>query len=233
MIKTLSAILSILIVTHLSCFKLFAVNTPDVEAFYLCSMGDVQRTIVKDSNRDGVYDTYTVKWCNGDINTYPIYAIGDIRRWPPMGIPTRDIIQTNMDDRVFCERYFSFSGQVAVSWFTKIAGKDTVFFYDYDPQSQMMTGVDDYESRNITFKTLPNPAKDDVQISYKLKTSGWVTIVLYNEIGVIVDTIEESYKYQGDYNLVYSLSNLPSGHYFITVKLGIDEIFTKQLIIVK
>ena len=78
----------------------------DIEANYDCAVTEIEYTIVKDTDRDGVYDTYVVKWCNNTIDTYPICALGDIRRWPPTGIPTRDIIQTDFDQRILVEEYY-------------------------------------------------------------------------------------------------------------------------------
>ncbi|MFC2131033.1 hypothetical protein ACFLSQ_06325 [Bacteroidota bacterium] len=232
MMRTLY-ILTLLFFTQAGNQFLFSTITPDVEAVYDCRNVEIDFTIVKDTDNDGVYDTYVVRWCNETIDTYPICAIGDIRRWPPTGIPTRDIVQTNQEQKIFIELYNGIGVQNLLCWFIKPEGIDTVYYYDNRFEMQFMTDVDEYSSPNISFKTTPNPANNYIELAYSIEKNGWVTISLYNEIGIIVDIIDESYKYSGDYNMIYRLDKVPSGKYFLTVKLGIDEIFTRQIVIIK
>jgi hypothetical protein len=89
----------------LSSISLFAQAASIVEANYSCRTGDIQKTIVSDINSDGIYDTYTVEWCDGSAYVYPICAIGDIRRWPPRGIPTREITSSDGTVKSFTETY--------------------------------------------------------------------------------------------------------------------------------
>lgn len=232
MVKKLKYIVLIIFATQLP-HTLFAQQKAEVIADYYCRNSDVTQTVVRDSNGDGIYDTYTVLWCNGNTNTYPIMAIGDIRKWPPSGIPTREVLSSNQNNRTLVEAYFTNSNNVIFCWFVRLESCDTVFYYDNRPKLELMTEVSDYISNSIQFKVLPNPAKDYVEINYSLNQNGWVTITLYNEIGIIADVIEEKYKKEGTYNFIYNLKYLSSGKYFMTVKLGMDEIFTRQIVIVK
>jgi len=229
LIKFLLAITFILQLTS----QLFAQKKFDVIADYACRNSDVSMTVVKDLNADGVYDTYSIYWCNGNVSNHPIFAIGDIRKWPPSGIPTRDIISSNQNTNSLTEAYFTMNTNLIYNWFVKYSNNDTVYYYDNIQDLKIISDVNGYTSENIDFNVAPNPAKEYFEFDYSLKQSGWVTISLYNEIGIVVDVIEEIYKNEGNYNLHYILNDISSGKYYLTVKLGTDELFTRQVVIVK
>jgi len=232
MVKIIKYLLA-LIFAILTSIPMFSQQKIDVIANYNCSNYEISSTIVRDANFDGIYDTYTVNWCNGRTETYPIMAIGDIRRWPPTGIPTRDIMAASSSNNTFAESYFTMSTNIIFCWFEKQKNCDTVFYYDNNQDLGLMTDINEYSSENIEFSIAPNPANIYFDINYSLLQSGWVTIKLYNEIGILVDVIEEIYKSEGNYNIRYNLKEISSGKYFLTVKLGFDEIFTRQIIIEK
>jgi hypothetical protein len=213
-------------------YKANAELKPDVQASYSCKGSDISMTIVKDANKDGVYDTYSIVWCNGTVSTYPICAIGDIRRWPPTGIPNREIFYSDFTNKTSIEHYYGFNSFYLICWFTKYADNDTVYYYDNCNQSQFSTGVDE-NNPNLNFNMNPNPAKDIINIGYSITQSGWVSINVYNEIGVIVTNIEEKYRIPGQYNLEFRLDDLISGTYFINVKIGQDNVVTRRLVIIK
>jgi len=231
MVNLIKYTIILFIVSQLT-LHLFSQGKIDVIAQYSCNNSDVTGTIVRDTDNNGVYDTYTVTWCNGSTNSYPILAIGDIRRWPPTGIPTREIIESNQSNKTFTEAYFTMSSSIILCWFVRRDNCDTVYYYDNRPEL-MLLDVNEYQSNNILFKLMPIPANDFVAIDYTLNESSWVTITLYNEIGIAIDNIQRQFISQGSYNIRYNLNGLSSGNYFITVKLGMEEIFTKPIIIAR
>ncbi|ROL59440.1 T9SS C-terminal target domain-containing protein [Bacteroidetes/Chlorobi group bacterium ChocPot_Mid] len=220
------------LISVLMSLQLFSQGKSDVIAQYSCRNSDVTTTIVRDVNSDGVYDTYTVMWCNGSSNTYPILAIGDIRKWPPTGIPTREIIESSQTARTMTEAYFSMSSSIILCWFVRPLNCDTVYYFDNRPDLSL-TNTDEYYSDNIGFKVTPNPANEFLDINYNLTENSWVTITLYNEVGINTAEIENKMINKGNYNIHYSLKDLSSGTYFLSVKLGLNEIFTKQISIIK
>ncbi|MFH1050313.1 MAG: T9SS type A sorting domain-containing protein [bacterium] len=232
MVKLIKYFLVIIFASQ-ATFQLFSQQKLEVIAIYNCRNSDVSLTTVRDMNSDGVYDTYTIQWCNGSTNSYPILAIGDIRRWPPSGIPTREILSASQIDGSFTEAYFTMNTNLIYNWFTKYSNCDTVFYYDNNQDLKIMTDVNEYTSDNIEFMVAPNPANEYAEIDYSLKQNGWVTITIYNEIGIVVDVLEDLYKNEGTYNLHYNLRDISTGKYFLTVKLGLDEIFTKQIVVEK
>jgi hypothetical protein len=231
--KNFIKILIIIVSFQFGSQVLFAVDSPDFITEYYCSNGYVNTTIVTDSDKDGVYDTYTIMWCNTDSQTFPIRAIGDIRKWPPLGIPTREIVMVDQNAGVFSECYSNFTTRTVINWFIKYPEIDTVYFYDDDYQMSFLTDVDNYTSNNISFNISPNPASNNINFEYKVNKPGWVKILLYNEIGVIVDVIKEKYQESGLHNFIYNTNNINSGKYFITVRISENEIFTRQITIIK
>lgn len=231
MIKIIKYLVYALIAVLMS-LHLFSQGKSDVIAQYSCRNSDVTSTIVRDVNSDGIYDSYTIIWCDGTSNTYPILAIGDIRKWPPTGIPTREIIESNQTTKTMTEAYFTMSNSLILCWFVRPIDTDTVYFYD-NRQELLLTNTDVYNSENIEFKVSPNPANEFLDISYNLLENSWVTISLYNEVGIIITEIENKLTNKGNHNIQYSLKDLNSGTYFLSVKLGFNETFTKQITIIK
>ncbi len=60
----------------------------------------------------------------------------------------------------------------------------------------------------------PNPFNKGMSINYRLKTSGHVSIVLYNSIGKEVSMIDDSEKSSGNHTIVFDGSNLSDGVYY-------------------
>lgn len=62
----------------------------------------------------------------------------------------------------------------------------------------------------------PNPFSNDLSISFTLNADAKVKVEVYNAIGSLVTTLQESYSLNsGVHNLNYSTANLNSGIYFI------------------
>jgi hypothetical protein len=231
-IKNYMVLITILFV-YSSSF-LFAETATPVESSYICSNFNISTTRVTDSNSDGIYDTYTVFWCDGRVFNYPILAVGDIRRWPPRGIPTREISYSNNETRSFVETYYGINSSPIICQFIKYEAENVVYYFDnFDDRSKMISDVKDNKTLNLTIDIQPNPISDIVNINLEVKTTAWLNITLYNEIGILLDEIDNVYRHPGTYSVTKNLSNLPNGIYFITTKLGIDEILTRKIIINK
>ena len=223
-------VFSALLIVLTSSF-LFAETADPVESSY---NSNISTTRVTDSNSDGIYDTYTVSWCDGRVLTYPILAVGDIRRWPPRGIPTREITLANLETRSFVETYYGINNSPIICQFIKFEAENVVYYFDnVDDRSKMVSDVKDNKTLNLSIDIQPNPTTDLVNIDMEVKTSAWVTITLYNEIGVQLEELDNVYRHPGTYSVTRNLSNLPNGVYFITTKLGMDEILTRKIIVNK
>jgi hypothetical protein len=78
----------------------------------------------------------------------------------------------------------------------------------------------------------PNPFNAATTIVYRLPSSDFVTIDIYNIIGQKIDTLVNDYKTSGEHVTTWFSEGLPSGIYFYKLKVGdIEE--TKMLVLQK
>ena len=75
----------------------------------------------------------------------------------------------------------------------------------------------------------PNPAENEVNISYSLENSQKTVIRLLGVAGNVVDVIEVKSN-SGNNLIIMDLSNYSSGVYFLKIG-GIDSTVTKRLVI--
>jgi len=78
-------------------------------------------------------------------------------------------------------------------------------------------GVDPGESYFKT-KNYPNPFNPTTTINYTLKTSTHVKITVYDRLGREVVVLADESQSEGEYNIEFDGSNLPSGIYFYRIK---------------
>ena len=78
----------------------------------------------------------------------------------------------------------------------------------------------------------PNPFNPTTVIRYQLGTESDYTLTLFDALGRKVRTLEEGHKAAGQYQLVLTASDLPSGVYLYRLEAG-DFTDTKRMIISK
>ncbi len=78
----------------------------------------------------------------------------------------------------------------------------------------------------------PNPAKDNFTISYKIKTSKAVKIIITDIAGMEVLSINNSQQPVGDYNILVNISTLENGLYFLRFSDGIN-IEQRKIVVLK
>jgi hypothetical protein len=65
----------------------------------------------------------------------------------------------------------------------------------------------------------PNPVTtSDVNISFKIPNTGFVSLTLYNSLGIGIDELAGKIFYAGEHNIAYDLGHLSQGIYFYTLK---------------
>ena len=83
-----------------------------------------------------------------------------------------------------------------------------------------VTGVNDVESvieENDGYylsQNRPNPTNGETMIDFTIADNSFVTIDLYNSLGVKVKSIVADEYSAGNYTLTFSVGNLPQGFYF-------------------
>lgn len=94
-------------------------------------------------------------------------------------------------------------------------------------------GINEVANSNVNlFSCMPNPANNVTTISYELKNTNNVAILVTDITGRTVKTINQGTQTAGNYALDLDLSDLTSGTYFYTLKTENSQA-TKKLIIVK
>lgn len=78
----------------------------------------------------------------------------------------------------------------------------------------------------------PNPFNPTTTIPYKLDRAEEVTLKVYNTLGHEVATLVDGRQQAGSHQVTFDASNLSSGIYLYTLKVG-NEINTKKMILLK
>lgn len=101
---------------------------------------------------------------------------------------------------------------------------------EYNPNS--VKEVDNFSEYFELYQNAPNPVQTSTKISFTIKSSNFVTLKVYNQLGEEVASLVHEFMNPGTYESNFEVNNLPSGSYFYTLS---TENFTKTLpmIIVK
>jgi hypothetical protein len=83
--------------------------------------------------------------------------------------------------------------------------------------AETIIGTDPEESY-FKIKNYPNPFNPTTTINYTLKNSTYVRITVYDRLGREVAVLVDENQSEGEYNIEFDGSNLPSGIYFYRIK---------------
>jgi hypothetical protein len=78
----------------------------------------------------------------------------------------------------------------------------------------------------------PNPFNPSTTINYSIPKTSFVTIKVYNILGKEIATLVNQEKLQGNYDIEFNASGLPSGIYFYRMQAG-SFVSTKKLLLLK
>ena len=79
----------------------------------------------------------------------------------------------------------------------------------------------------------PNPTHNQFSLKFNVKETVNAEIVLYDVYGQKVRVLENTQFSQGDYNLSYNVSDLASGHYYVSILTDKRQTFTRKLVVIK
>lgn len=202
---------------------------PNRVNFYTCeSEDDFKRTMLIDSDNNGVWDVYEIEWCEGnEVNDYPIQAT--------IGMDQVFVFDEWMNSRkrrdkkkkTFVEVYTHAITGIDMYKFEKFEGIDTVYFLPV-----LARRSDEMADLSGSVDILPNPAKSDVKVFFSLSSANKVVINLYNSEGMKIKNLIDENKPKGDFDIRINANNLPSGVYFIQGMIGHNAI-SKKLSIIK
>ena len=87
-------------------------------------------------------------------------------------------------------------------------------------------------NENLVSQNFPNPFNPSTQIKYNLPKEGFVMINIYDVLGNEVATLVNEEKTAGSYEIEFNASQLSSGVYFYTLKVG-EFIQSKKMILLR
>ncbi len=91
-------------------------------------------------------------------------------------------------------------------------------------------GIDD-PTQSLAFQVYPNPMTNSTVVNFNLNNSKNVKISLFNNLGMEVMKITESYMNAGNHNINLNLAEFENGIYFIRVQAG-EKILTEKVTLV-
>ncbi len=78
----------------------------------------------------------------------------------------------------------------------------------------------------------PNPFNPSTVINFSIKESGFVRLIVYNNLGEIVSTLVEKNMNKGSYSVDFNAENNPAGIYFYRLICN-NQMLTKKMILIK
>ncbi len=99
--------------------------------------------------------------------------------------------------------------------------------YDDEPFVKTETPIEFSLKRNYS-----NPFNSSTDIEYSFPKGGHVTLTVYNISGKAVKVLKNGYHQAGKHSVIWNATDMPSGLYFCTLKVGgISE--TRKMVLVK
>lgn len=94
------------------------------------------------------------------------------------------------------------------------------------------SGAGSYSDDYRLYQNYPNPFNPSTIIGFKLNTSGYVSLKVYNLVGNVVATLIGEYKQQGNYEVEFDASNLTAGVYLYKLQIN-DFSSVKRMTLIK
>jgi PKD repeat protein len=203
---------------------------------------DGQPRVSTDKNEYDIGDSITISFIDGPNNPTDwigIYKAGDI----PGAIPstlwfyvngTQTATDSISDGSVTFAEGLSDQGMYWAGFFENDGYTllDSIGFSVSD-LTDVDTGHNDVQIPKIlTLKNYPNPFNTATRISYSIPRSAMVTIKVYDVLGKSIATLVDEIKQPGNYEVNFDGSNLASGIYIYSIKMG-NETLTKKMFLMK
>ncbi|NVN93678.1 MAG: T9SS type A sorting domain-containing protein [Bacteroidetes bacterium] len=100
-------------------------------------------------------------------------------------------------------------------------------------QTNIGVNIDEFSTENtVQLSIFPNPANDNINVSYKLQTNTDVSLKIFNANGQMIYDNDNGYKVAGSYSVGLNGLLLSKGVYLISLRTN-NQVITRKLIITK
>ena len=93
----------------------------------------------------------------------------------------------------------------------------------YDTTTTGIKTGDILSPTNFELKNYPNPFNPVTKVQYSIPFNGIVTLKIYNQLGELIDTLVDQVKSPGLYEENFYGGSLPSGIYFCSIELNLEN----------
>jgi len=136
--------------------------------------------------------------------------------------------------QLFSENSGYFGADIAVDNYkgTNDTLGNVVIYDNFEKTTGILVNKKQTPNKFILYQNYPNPFNPSTTIKFSVPQSGHVNLVVFNLLGQEVQTLVSEEKVQGNYEVKFDASNLPSGIYFYKLQTG-DFVETKKMVFVK
>ena len=187
------------------------------------------------------YPTRLKYYAFGFQNTQPSYSCTNISNWVTtnkftnvvpfdsgaaqvayyggMGMPTIAVVGGTAHQVLYSSVGFSTSDTATIGTAIRNFLKNTA------------VGIEEKQNSVSDFQLLPNPANDNIQLNFELKTSETMTLQIVNLLGEQVKEISLGHLSAGQYKQAVAIDELQTGIYFMQLKTGNTQISKKFTVV--
>jgi hypothetical protein len=103
--------------------------------------------------------------------------------------------------------------------------------FDFNPTLVSANNMN-LQEKYMTIQNYPNSFNPTTTVQYALPEGGAVKLVVYNQMGQVVEVLVNEFKEAGDHNAVFDAANISSGIYVYTLMIN-DRVLNNKMIYLK
>lgn len=93
-----------------------------------------------------------------------------------------------------------------------------LYYYCRESPCDLVVGLPEYDNDEHALRIYPNPFTTSITIEYELYTISTIQIAIYNMMGEVVYSKEESFMPPGIHKIIWSPGHLPAGLYYAMMR---------------
>lgn len=118
---------------------------------------------------------------------------------------------------------------VHLAWAATFNGEQDVY-YGFIPNNPVAVEEVDGKASPLLLQNYPNPFSESTTIRYSVPQSERVQLMVYDQLGKLVEVLVDEEKAAGDHSAVWNGNVVSEGVYFYKLMIGGKEVETKRMI---